>query len=258
MKSGCSQAGDQGCPVFSAGAEAVNQQEGPVGRAVGGLGFEVMDTVAADFGVVAVHALAPEVDANDLIRHPDGVGVEEDCEEDGCDDQQKQGGEDISKRKNHRAAPLLHAAAGSPGGLLGRLLERLAELLAVDGMGDVEAATEELVRTFEMADGKQADDVIAKGETEGFVDLVLLEAFHGSGVVAEGLGGEEHEGDGEHDLLVEPAVHLLAGEAGEVVGDGAAGLDGIALGHAACEALVEHEIEIAAPAVGVSAGNDDD
>ncbi len=88
-------------------------------------------------------------------------------------------------------------------------------------------------------------------------DFVLLEAFHGGGVVAEDLGHEHHVGEGEHDHLVEPAMHLVGGEAGEVVGDGGARLGGVALGHAAFEALVDHQVEILAPAVGVSAGYDD-
>ena len=44
---------------------------------------------------------------------------------------------------------------------------------------------------------------------------------------------------------------------GEEVGDAAAGLGGVALGHAAFEALVEHGVEVLAPAVGVAAGHDD-
>ena len=89
------------------------------------------------------------------------------------------------------------------------------------------------------------------------MDLLLLEALHGGGVVAHHLGHQHHVGEGDHHVLVEPGVHLFGGEEREEVGDGVAGLGGVALGHSCLEPLGEDGFEVLAPAVCVTAGHDD-
>jgi hypothetical protein len=61
------------CPVFAARAEAVDENER---RSVGGTGLEVVDAVAIDFDIAGVDVLAPEFEADTLVRDADWVGVE--------------------------------------------------------------------------------------------------------------------------------------------------------------------------------------